>query len=192
MHAYDWEIDCEFVCVCVCLCVYLYVRVIGSSYVFHLSRYWGEWQGVKLKLHPLSEHHNPHLCSSSAGLPIKKIQTVCVCACVSMHLRFCGWKRSGVYACMLETVGVFSPSISKQYSFESWQLQIAHIMTSHGRLALQSHKLNTSTPPFIHPSIPPLTLLFIPFFFLPSPHIYLFISYWRGKGWIGVILWLLN
>lgn len=27
------------VCVCARLCVYLYVQVIGSSYVFHLSRY---------------------------------------------------------------------------------------------------------------------------------------------------------
>jgi len=157
----------------VCFCVALYVWVIGSSYVFHLNRYWGEWQAVKLKLHPLSEHHNPHLCSSfSKCWFAHQNPNVCKCSCMS------------VCVCVLEAVMVFSPSIRKQYIFEIWQLQIAHIMTAHGWLELQSHKLNTTPLPFSSllsfPNLSPSSASLF--------HIYLFISYWRGKGWIGVIL----
>lgn len=161
LHACMWLRDW----VCARLCFYLFEWVIGSSCVFYLSRYWGEWQGVKLKLHPLSDPHNPHLCSSSAGF---KIQIMCVFACILDSLGVC------VCVCVLETVGVFSPSISRQYSFDMWQLQISHIMTAHRRLALQSHKLNMNPPPCFHP--------FVPFFFFSSFffHIYLFISSWRG------------
>lgn len=146
--AHDWEPDYSFVCVCARLCVYVWV--IDSSYVFQPSRYWGEWQGVKLKLHPLSERHIPHLCSSSAGLPIKIQSGVCVCACSKP------W-------------GYLSRLSAKQYSFEIWQLQIAHIMTAHGQLAPQSHKLNTIPPPCLpwpcH-LLPPSSPALLPYLFI--------------------------
>lgn len=90
-----WLRDCAFLCAH--LCVYLFVWVIGSSYVFHLSRYWGEWQGVKLKLHPLSEHHNPHLCSSFSKCWFAHQNPNGVC--VHMDLGLTGCKRSSL-CCM--------------------------------------------------------------------------------------------
>lgn len=151
---------------------YLYAWVIGSSYVFHLSKYGREWQGVKLKLHPLSAHHNPQLCSSYSKywLAYQNPNAASRPACVRVGSAPQLWAWCGPV-----TVGVFSPSISEQYSFEMWQLQIAHIMTAHRRFV----QTQCNPPPFFYAAIPPLTLPFIASFFF---HIYLFISYWRGKG----------
>lgn len=161
----DWESDNA----CVCVCDW---QLICVSSVQKLRRV----TGVKLKSLPLSQHHNPHLGSSSAGLPIKIQNGVCVWAHIWGPACVC------VCVCRMESMGVFSPSISKQCSFEMWQLLIVHIITTHGWLALQSHKLNALSS--IHPSLPPLALPFTPFFL-----IYLFIPYWRGKGWIDMILY---
>ncbi len=43
---------------------------------------------------------------------------VCACVCVFACIWVSLGANASVYACVLETVGVFSPSISKQYSFE--------------------------------------------------------------------------
>lgn len=123
MHAHDWGIDCVFVWAKLCEWLAVHIYFIWADIE--------ESDGVKLKLHPLSGHHNPPLFSSSAGLHIT-IQILYMCASFQMHFGFPGC-RSFSDVCTLESMRVFSLSIKIQYSFEIWQLQIAHIMTARRR-----------------------------------------------------------